>query len=311
MNIKTQTFIEKATAVHGSKYDYTKVDYVGLRHNVCIVCPTHGEFTQTPNNHIHGKNGCPSCVGLAKHTTSTFVSKAHAVHNHTYSYDNTLYTNNKTKVSITCSIHGDFLQTPSDHLMGYGCPSCAKSKNRFTTAEFVQLARKVHGNAYSYTKTQYTNNSTKVTITCPRHGDFMQTPNAHTSRGQGCKKCKTSKGENQIYTWLTNHGITNFIAEKTFDGCVSPKGVKLRFDFFIPTYNMLIEYDGEQHFAPVGFGRNMSAEEQQEKFELTMLHDTIKTKYAEDNKITLLRIRFDENVYEKLTSQFNQVPQSA
>lgn len=305
MDTKTQTFIDKARAIHGSKYDYSNVVYVGLKHNIHIICPDHGEFTQTPNNHIHGKNGCPSCVGLAKHTTSSFITKAHTVHNNKFTYDKSIYTNNKTKVVITCPTHGDFSQTPSDHLMGYGCPKCARGKQRWTVDSFVKAAIEIHGDLYTYDKSVYVNTSTKLIITCPKHGDFLQTPNSHVSQGQGCKKCKNTRGENQIYIWLKRHSITDFIAEKTFDGCVSPKGVKLRYDFYISDRNILIEYDGAQHFSPAAFGRNMTTEEQQMNYERAVLHDAIKTKYAADNNIYLLRIRYDENVYEKLSEFFN------
>ena len=56
----TDEFIIKAKKVHGNKYDYSKVNYVKAKEKVCIICPVHGEFYQTPCHHLIG-NGCPKC----------------------------------------------------------------------------------------------------------------------------------------------------------------------------------------------------------------------------------------------------------
>lgn len=308
--MSTLTFIEKAKRVHGDVYDYTNTKYVRLHTPVDIICRKHGLFSQTPNTHIHSKSGCPECGGVKRHTTKSFIEKSALLHNHKYDYTNVSYTNNKTKVVIVCPNHGTFLQTPSDHLMGYGCNKCAEDKGRMSLDDFISKARTIHGDLYDYTKTLYVNTSTKLTITCPKHGDFLVSPNSHLSHSSGCKKCKNSRGENQIYVWLKNHNFTDFVAEKSFDGCVSPKNIKLRYDFYIPSHNLLIEFDGAPHFSPAAFGRNMTSIQQQDNYNRAVLHDLIKTKYADDNNISLLRIRYDENVYDKLNNYFIQVPQS-
>ena len=61
--MNTQEFIEKAKKIHNNKYDYSKVEYVNVKTKVCIICPEHGEFWQTPDSHINGKSGCPKCGG--------------------------------------------------------------------------------------------------------------------------------------------------------------------------------------------------------------------------------------------------------
>ena len=58
-------FFEKTKKVHGDKYDYSKVEYVNTNTKVCIICPIHGEFLQTPHNHIRGC-GCPKCAAKIK-----------------------------------------------------------------------------------------------------------------------------------------------------------------------------------------------------------------------------------------------------
>lgn len=117
-------FIEKAKSVHKDKYDYSKVEYVDSRTKVCIICPEHGEFWQTPASHLSGC-GCPYCSRNAKDTTESFIDKAIKVHKKTYDYSKVKYINSQTKVEIVCPEHGPFLQSPNNHLSKvYGCPKC-------------------------------------------------------------------------------------------------------------------------------------------------------------------------------------------
>ena len=124
--------------------------------------------------------------------TEIFIQKAMKIHSGKYIYPNTNYVNNLTKVAITCLIHGDFYQSPSNHLKGKGCPVCANTKKGLskqkTTDQFVLAARKIHGDKYDYSKTIYIKAMLKVAITCPDHGDFLQTPNSHLC-GAGCAAC--------------------------------------------------------------------------------------------------------------------------
>ena len=113
-----------------------------------------------------------------------------------YNYNKTVYINNKSKVIITCPIHGDFEQTPGNHSNGVGCPRCKFDKvasiNTLTTEEFIDKALEVHGNKYAYDNTFYTKSRNKVTITCRIHGNFEQLPGDHLS-GKGCKQCSVEK----------------------------------------------------------------------------------------------------------------------
>lgn len=115
--------------------------------------------------------------------------KARAVHSGFYTYDRVEYVRNNQKVRITCTLHGDFSQTPAMHLLGNGCPTCAgrPQKNLET---FIVDAVTVHGKRYSYSKAVYVNNRTDVMITCKDHGDFPQTPTSHVRERAGCPKCR-------------------------------------------------------------------------------------------------------------------------
>ena len=103
----TEDFISKAIAVHGEKYDYSKVEYVNALTKVTIICPIHGAFEQKPANHLRG-HGCPYCGGSAKHTTEQFIESARKIHGNKYDYSQVEYVTNRTPVKIICPIHGVF-----------------------------------------------------------------------------------------------------------------------------------------------------------------------------------------------------------
>ncbi len=187
---KTKEFIAKAKAVHGDKYDYSKVMYINNLTKVTIGCPIHGEFEQTPAKHLLGQ-GCPNCGGRKKLTTEEFLERAKKVHGDKYDYSKVMYINNSTKVTIDCPIHGEFEQTPTSHLSGTGCAKCSRKK-KISTEEFIEKAKKIHRDKYDYSKAKYVNATTKVTIVCPIHGEFEQIPYSHLS-GQGCPVCGGSK----------------------------------------------------------------------------------------------------------------------
>lgn len=124
----TNEFIEKAREIHNDKYDYSKVEYVKSNEKVCIICPIHGEFWQTPNKHL-AKRGCPECKNnklktLKSSNTDEFIEKARRVHGNKYDYSKVEYVNNSTKICIICPEHGEFWQTPNNHLRGKGCYQC-------------------------------------------------------------------------------------------------------------------------------------------------------------------------------------------
>ena len=187
MNRK-ENFIKKATERHNNKYDYSKVEYVNVTTKVCIICPKHGEFWITPQNHLKYK-GCPKCsYEKMRKGKEQFIEEARKVHGNKYDYSKVEYVNSTTKVCIICPIHGEFWQKPYIHLNGHNCPQCSHRSYGYTTKEWIDEAKKVHGNKYDYSKVEYVNNHTPVCIICPIHGEFWQKPSNHLNGG-GCNKC--------------------------------------------------------------------------------------------------------------------------
>lgn len=201
-------FFTKAKKVHGEKYDYSKVNYVKSSEKVCIICPEHGEFWQTPNSHLSGV-GCPKC-GVKQRasnicmTFKDFIKKANEKHGDKYDYSEVEYVNSKTKIKVICHEkdengieHGPFYVEPSLHLhRGDGCPKCA-GRNKYKDKEYLlNSLKKVYKNDnYTFDKVVYRGYKEKITITCPEHGDFDITIN-HAMRGQGCPKCRYVKSAN-------------------------------------------------------------------------------------------------------------------
>ena len=107
---------------------------------------------------------------------------------------------------------------------------------------------------------------------------------------------KVSSGERIIADWLTAHGF-DFEREVTFESCCDKKA--LPFDFLVyGIQDVLIEFDGQQHFKAV----NYFGGEQQ--LDYIMKHDEIKTKWAERHGVRLLRIRWDEDIDSVLSAEF-------
>lgn len=211
----------------------------------------------------------------------------------------------KIKVDIVCKVHGEFTQKPNDHLSGHGCPKCCFENNGILkknkhALNYINIANNVHNNIYNYSMLNYVDSENKITIICPIHGKFTQYPQEHL-RGSGCQKCNMSKGELNIIKILEKNSI-NYITQKKFDNCVNKR--KLPFDFYLPDYNICIEFDGIQHYKPVKF-TNYSKEKSIRMLEYIKTNDMIKNNFCSSHNITLIRISYlDENIEMKILKYF-------
>ena len=188
----TKEFIEKAKLIHCDKYDYSKVDYINSISSVLIICEIHGEFQQTPKSHLKGA-GCSKCSKISnankrKKPIEQFIIQSKEKHGEKYDYSKVDYKNNSTKVIIICKTHGEFEQTPYNHIKSKGCLKCI-GYNTLTTDEFIEKAKLVHGDKYDYSKVEYINSNTSILIICKEHGDFLQKPIYHYWNSSGCPKC--------------------------------------------------------------------------------------------------------------------------
>ena len=291
-------FVQKSFERHGNKYDYSKICYQGVDHKVCIVCPVHGEFWQTPYHHLNSKVGCPKCAGNVRLDTLEFINRAKAKHGSRYDYSKTCYVDAHTPVCIICPTHGEFHVSPANHLSGNGCPKCV-GKNK-TTKEFISEAKDIHGNIYDYSKVCYHGAFDKITIGCPVHGYFETDPHTHLS-GSGCPKCNMSKLEKIVMRYLDKNKI-RYEYQKKFDWLfVNKNGVCfLKCDFYLPTKNIVIECQGSQHFKRNEFfDIHMAFEDRirydKLKYELCKEHDINVLYYADKNMMAYSDVTYIYN----------------
>jgi very-short-patch-repair endonuclease len=290
-----QNFIERANLIHNNKYDYSLVEYVNIDTKVKIVCTIHGVFEQSPNKHISKtQRGCPKCNGGIKLENDDFIERCKKIHNNKYDYSLVDYANANTNIKIICPIHGIFEQKPKHHINGSGCSMCNNDSikyNQLNSEQFILEAIKIHGDKYDYSLVDYKNSNDKIKIICPIHGMFEQSPRNHKNRQHGCPGCCESKGERKIKQLLNNNNI-QYIRQKIFDKCIDK--TTLPFDFFLPNYNLCIEYDGKQHFEKIDYWGG------EENLKYIQNHDNIKNDFCENNNINLLRISYKDDIEKKL-----------
>lgn len=183
---------------------------------------------------------------------------------------------------------------------GQICKICNNKSRMCSEEEFITRAKEIHANFYSYENVDYKGMRHKVSITCPTHGEFRQTPDNHLN-DKGCPKCKSSKGELRLRKFFFDKGI-EVIEQQTFEGCVFKK--KLKFDFYVPSLNLCVEWNGEQHYRHVNIyhRRGNSLQKQQHK-------DQIKRDFCKSNNIQLLeldsRVDYDlEEVFKPYLERF-------
>lgn len=265
-------------------------DYINARTKTLHRCRVCGkEWLAAPDTIIHG-HGCPSC------------------NNSPYSIEeikNIFESNNPTiqivktngfvcgKKIIRCKICGNIWDKNISSInKRIYCPYCPKNNGRSTWVskeEFLKRLCKV--NPYIELISEYTRMSNKMIYRCLKCGYEWEARGDHILEGHGCPNCFSSIGEEKIKHYLINKGI-KFEVQKIFKDCRNKN--PLKYDFYLPEYNVCIEYDGEQHFKSVKyFGGD-------EAFAIRKENDKIKTDYCLENNIFLLRIRYNENIEQTL-----------
>lgn len=270
--LTTEEFIEACREVHNNFYDYTDTVYTRGVDSVSIRCPTHGEFSQVAAYHKSG-NGCQKCGDTTK-SHEQFMTEVRRVHGSKHRVLDR-YVNNKTKMRFECETHGVWKCKPLSYLSGKGCPTCVVRKSHADFVKQVQTLQpeyKVVG--------EYTKSCEPVDIECHQHGIWSPTANDLLS-GSECPKCARlgkSKGESAIVSLLDSINV-EYSEEFAPEGCID-KG-QLRFDFYLPDHNLLIEYDGRQHYDPRAKWHTPGV----------VRRDQIKDQWTKDNGFRLIRFR--------------------
>ena len=307
-NIRTpwDVAIERFRSVHGNRYEYLENTYKDFTTEMSMICKEHGEFKTTPHAHYSMKSGCRTCgintrAEKNRHKFEQVLSEFRKVHDNTYEYDEKSYKGVDEKIRIKCDKHGWFEQSVTIHKSGSGCKECSYEligdRTRVTFDEFLNDSVEIHGQNYDYSEIHWVDQHTNISIKCKKsnHGVFSQSPRHHR-RGSGCPKCNHSRGERAIFNWLSEKNI-EFIPQHTFPD-LKHKSL-LRCDFYIPSYNLVIEYNGRQHYYALDFFDG------EKGLKSTQKRDKIKHDYCKKNRIGFEVIKYDENVIDELFKIFN------
>lgn len=228
-------------------------------------------------------------------TYDEFLKKYKEVHNDiNYEFDESTFVDSHTPMRVICKKHGEFWKSPRN-ILKYDCWQCSYekrgNKNLLTTEKFIEKAKKIHGDKYIYSESIYNGTKVPIKIICPKHGEFMQTPNDHLN-GKGCKLCNESHLEKEVKKLLDEHNIEYEYQYKT-------KWLgKQSIDFFLPQYNIAIECQGKQHFGFGGWTNNYDFDKLYEldckKYNLIIKHN-IKIIYVSEQKY----INSNKEIYKK------------
>ncbi len=281
--------ISKSKEIWGDFYDYSTFSYVNARTPIELICPKHGKFTQ--KFHTHLRSGCFNCGKEKRRCDESIIQEFITIHNNKYDYSKTKYEGYRKRIVVICPNHGEFKILAGNHRNGNGCLKCSIDSQKNTLEYFINKSNKKHNYKYNYSMVEYgDNNLSKVKIICNRHGIFEQRP-CHHLNGNGCPTCNESKGELTI-TKLLNELKVDYTKQHQFDNCKLLK--KLKFDFYLPKKNTCIEYNGYQHYNSIRyFGGDAG-------YELRKKRDRIKEQFCIENKISLIVIKYDDDINDKL-----------
>ena len=286
-----------ASKIHNNKYDYSKTIYKDKKEKVTIICPIHGEFKVGPSWHLLG-NGCVKCNQNYDEFTATnnesFIRISKQIHGKdTYDYSLLDFKSMNQKIKLICNKCGRIFELKAAHHIRKrnGCPVCnriaAGEKSRLDPQEFIERCKVIHGDKYDYSETKYVNSKTKIKVRCNAcHEYFYIYPSNHLD-GVGHSTCKYnpkgSTGERILEETLKENNI-KFEKQKIFEDC--KLGNYLPFDFYLPDYNICIEYQGRQHYEPVDlWGGEETLKKQQ-------FRDETKRQYCEKKGIELIEIKY-------------------
>ena len=250
-------------------------------------------YEQLPYNHLHGQ-GCPYCSGVIKRTDSKYY------YNECKSKGLDLpiedYKGARIKIKHKCRYNHVYNQTPNSHLNGRGCPVCRGTKKK-TLKEYYNECKE---RGYDLPIGNYMNAKTKIKHKCSRGHIYYQTPTNHL-QDYGCPICNESHGEKYIRTYLDKNNI-KYIPQKKFRDLKDK--TYLSYDFYLPDSNILIEYQGIQHYESVSFnGKDSTDIEKQQE------HDNLKRKYAKENGYKLIEISYKINTQDKINTYLDRIIQ--
>lgn len=275
--------------------------YINNHTNILHRCKIDGfEWMASPHNILHGRK-CPRCAKKEKYDHEEYINRVAKINPNIEVIGK--YVNAITKILHGCKIDGcEWYSTPHNILRGKGCPNCARKKlmEKLTKSHNKYIEELSIINKNIEVIGQYINSQTPIKHKCLICGNEWKASPNYILKGCNCPNCGTcnSVGEETISDRLDEYGIF-FQRQKTFDDCKDKK--VLRFDFYLPDYNILIEYNGIQHYEPIEYFGGKEA------FEAQVLRDNIKKEYCQKNNILLFEIPYYSDLDKELIKLYDTV----
>lgn len=270
-------------------YELLSDEYINNSQKLKVMCPKKHEFYISYNNFKRGR-GCSYCYKYRK-LSSKEVSKY--LEEFGYKLLSEYETANK-KIKVKCPNGHIYDVTYAHFSTGERCIYCQGKKLHHDDV------KKIIENEGYQLLSEYTLGTNKIKIKCDK-GHIYKATYTNFQQGRRCPRCSSSKGEKVISTVLDKYNI-KYMQEYIFKGCkyIQP----LRCDFYIPSINMVIEYDGEHHFRPVHYSNKYN---EYKMYEDTKNRDSVKNAYCKDNGIKLIRIPYTEfeNIENILVKELN------
>lgn len=306
--LTTEEFVKRALSIpeFAEKYDYSETEYINSNTKVKVFCKKCNEYFWTdPGQHLSLKHGHDRCSGAYRRTAEEFKKELEDICGDSLDFSLSVFKTRDTPVEIVCKKEGHhFWRKPDSILTGNtGCPYCNGTHVK-TTKEYIDFLQRNFGDEYDFSKVVYINRLTPVKIICKKHGEFERTPASildvlRTGRESLCTSCNKSSGERKIEKFLLNKNI-RFIPQFKFPECKLEK--ELLFDFYLPDYNLCIEYQGVQHYKPI---KSWGGEEY---FIKNQLRDQIKRDFCTGNNISLIEVKYNiplNEIEDRLNLLFN------
>lgn len=260
-----------------------------------------------PSTVLEGK-GCLLCKGIKiskglSKTHEQFVQEMYAINENIEIQSE--YINGNNKVQCKCKICENIWNARANHLLqGHGCPICSISivadKLRKEKEVFIQELLII--NPYIEVLGDYKTTNQKILCRCKNCSFEWNATPAKLLNKRGCPVCNESIGERTINIFLTINTIP-YIKYHKYNDLIGVGNRLLSYDFYLPQYNLLIEFQGKQHEKPIEF---FGGEEQ---FKIQQEHDRRKRNYAKEHNINLLEIWYYDidNIETILTEYINNL----
>lgn len=289
----------KCAYEHYKNNSYTPLSgYKGDKCNQDLMCPNGHKISITPQHFKRGDR-CKKCLKCCKdEAKKEFIEIAEKEGYKVVGE----YFSAREKVEVLCPNGHTFSTLPTNFKShNVRCGKCSLRDLEEARKQFENVVKEA-----SYVLlSNYKTSNEKVELLCPKGHIFKTTPKSFKNNKTRCPQCKHSKGEKRIEKWLKDNDVL-FTPQKTYPNLKHTS--LLKYDFFLNEHNLLIEYDGEQHFEPRDFA-GKGLDWAMNEFKQTQIRDNLKNDFAKSNNINLLRIPYTEfnNIEDVLDKHVNQI----